>query len=73
MTCAPRALLQVRALLEANKPVRDAEWSIKEVECIMEKLPQVGGGRSGQVAGRQCQDVHCAMLLVLCQHDAGIA
>jgi len=30
---------QVKELLQANKPVRDAEWTTKEVEVILEKLP----------------------------------
>ncbi|KIY97505.1 hypothetical protein MNEG_10457 [Monoraphidium neglectum] len=30
---------KVRELLKANKPVRDAEWTAKEVELIMEKMP----------------------------------
>ena len=30
---------RVKALLEADKPVRDGEWSGPEVECIREKLP----------------------------------
>jgi obg-like ATPase 1 len=48
---------QVKELLQANKPVRDAEWSAKEVECIMEKLPNllttkpVGGLRDSRASG----------------------
>lgn len=30
---------KIKALLSANKPVRDAEWTGKEVELIMEKMP----------------------------------
>lgn len=30
---------KVKELLQANKPVRDAEWTTKEVEVILEKLP----------------------------------
>jgi hypothetical protein len=37
----------VKELLQANKPVRDAEWSAKEVECILEKLPLVGVASCG--------------------------
>lgn len=32
---------QVKELLQANKPVRDAEWTAKEVELIMEKMPNL--------------------------------
>jgi ribosome-binding ATPase YchF (GTP1/OBG family) len=30
---------QVKELLTNNKPVRDAEWTAKEVELILEKMP----------------------------------
>ncbi|KAI8464841.1 MAG: P-loop containing nucleoside triphosphate hydrolase protein [Monoraphidium minutum] len=32
---------KVKELLGANKPVRDAEWTAKEVELILEKMPQL--------------------------------
>ncbi|WIA22223.1 hypothetical protein OEZ85_004551 [Tetradesmus obliquus] len=32
---------KVKELLQANKPVRDAEWTAKEVELIMEKMPNL--------------------------------
>lgn len=32
---------KVKELLESNKPVRDADWTAKEVELIMEKMPQL--------------------------------
>ncbi len=38
---APRRA-QAKELLQASKPVRDADWNTKEVECILEKLPNVG-------------------------------
>lgn len=32
---------KVKELLKANKPVRDADWTAKEVELIMEKMPNL--------------------------------
>ena len=31
----------MKALLSGNKPIRDAEWSAKEVEVILEKMPSL--------------------------------
>lgn len=31
----------MKDLLTSSKPVRDAEWSTKEVEVIMEKMPNM--------------------------------